>query len=57
MSRARRGVKRLLEWEGGLAEGEGRGWGLGDREDLWQLSPGEGLWEMTADSRDVRELS
>ena len=28
-------------------EGEGRGWGFGDREGLWQLSPGEGFWKMT----------
>ena len=31
-------------------------WGFGEREELWQLSPGEGLWKTTYDLRDVREL-
>ena len=46
MSRAGGGAKEAPEW-GGEAWWQGRGgvgiWG----EELWQLSPGEGLWKMT----------
>ena len=43
------GLKRPLRWEGRPLRRGGEGWEFGDREEVWQLSPGEGLWKMTDD--------
>ena len=47
MSRAGGGANEVLRGEGRPGGRGGEGWKFGEREELWQLLPGEGLWKMT----------